>query len=254
LELIQKKMEKYFNVKLELDSDEVDRVIHEAILDNKKGYVCSVERNVMATANNSIEFQNIVNNALINICDGNFVARCISIAHGNNYRTYIGADLFVKYVKRGTFKQYFLGNTPEVLNGLKNNLSRWDQKISKMPFETLPFKSVEDFNYAEIAKTINLAKPDIIWVSLGAPKQEYFMNKLLPFLDKGVLFGFGAIFNFYSGDENFKRAPNIYLKLHLEWLYRMIQEPKKNFQRNLLFLKMAPRLILEEKRKIKNQK
>ena len=49
-------MEKYFNVKLELDKDEVDRIIQEAILENKKGYVCSVERNVMSTANNSIEF------------------------------------------------------------------------------------------------------------------------------------------------------------------------------------------------------
>ncbi|MDB4779797.1 WecB/TagA/CpsF family glycosyltransferase [Akkermansiaceae bacterium] len=244
-------MKKYFNVYLEFDPDEVDRTIHQAIIDERTGYVCSVERNVMATANNSNEFQKVVNNALINICDGNFVARCISIAHCKNYKTYIGADLFLKYVKSGIYKQYFLGNTSEVLDGLRNNLSRWDDKISEMSFETLPFRRVEDFNYAEIAKKINISKPDIIWVSLGAPKQEYFMSKLLPFLDKGVLFGFGAIFNFYAGDQGIQRAPNVYLKLKLEWLYRMMQEPKKNFQRNWSFLQMAPKLIMEEKKKIR---
>ena len=247
-------MDKYFNVKLELDSDEVDRVIQKAILDGKKGYVCSVERNVMATANNSIEFQNIVNDALVNICDGNFVANCISIANRKEYNSYIGADLFIKYVQRCCFKQYFLGNTQEVLSGLKNKLKKFDDKIDTMTFKTLPFKKVKDFDYEKIAAAINKSNPDIIWVSLGAPKQEYFMNKLLPFLDKGVLFGFGAIFNFYSGDKNFKRAPWIFLKLHLEWLYRMFQEPKKNFQRNWSFLKMAPALIIEERRKIENQK
>jgi len=245
-------MKKYFNVYLEFDQNEVDRTIHQAIVEEKKGYVCSVERNVMATANDSIEFQDVVNNALINICDGNIVAKCISIAHTRTYKAYVGADLFLKYIKKGIYKQYFLGNTPEVLEGLKNRLSQWDSTISEMKFETLPFKKVEDFDYDAIAKKINIEKPDIIWVSLGAPKQEYFMNKLLPFLDKGVLFGFGAIFNFYAGDRRLKRAPAIYLKLKLEWLYRMMQEPKKNFQRNWFFLQMAPRLIFEERKKIRN--
>ncbi len=54
---------------------------------------------------------------------------------------------------------------------------------------------------------INDDEPDIIWVSLGAPKQEKFMNLLLPYLNKGVMFGFGAIFNVYAEMPNLKRAP-----------------------------------------------
>jgi len=245
-------MKKYFKVKLELDPNEVDRVIEKSISEEIKGYVCSVERNVMTTAHNSVEYRNVVNNALVNICDGSFVARCIGIAHKRSFPTYIGADLFVKYVKKGIYNQYFLGNTPDILNGLKNNLRKWDSKIDSMSFKTLPFKNVEDFDYEKIANEINESNPDIIWVSLGAPKQEYFMSNLLPFLNKGVLFGFGAIFNFYSGDKKLKRAPKIFLKFNLEWLYRMIQEPKKNFQRNWSFLKICPTLILEERRNIKN--
>ena len=244
-------MNKYFNVKLELDPDEVDKIIEKSITEENKGYVCSVERNVMATAQNSAEYRNIINSALVNICDGNFVAKCIGIAHGKRFTTYIGADLFIKYVKKGIYSQYFLGNTQEVLDGLKDRLSKWDDKILAMQFKTLPFKKVEDFDYEKIANEINDSSPDIIWVSLGAPKQEYFMSNILPYLNKGILFGFGAIFNFYSGDKKLKRAPKIFLKLHLEWLYRMIQEPKKNFERNWSFLKISPRLIIEEKRKLK---
>jgi N-acetylglucosaminyldiphosphoundecaprenol N-acetyl-beta-D-mannosaminyltransferase len=244
-------MKKYFNIKLELDSNKVDKIIENAILKGIKGYVCSVERNVMSNANKSIQFQNIVNNALVNICDGNFVARCIGIAHKKNVSSYIGADLFIKYIEKGIYSQYFLGNTQEVLDGLKNKLSKIDKKIENMPFVTLPFKNVEDFNYIKIANDINKFKPDIIWISLGAPKQEYFMSKLSPYLNRGVLFGFGAIFNFYSGDKKSKRAPQFFLNLHLEWLYRMIQEPKKNFQRNWEFLIMVPRLISDERKKIK---
>ena len=245
-------MDKYFNVLLELDRNEVDKIIQNAIAEKKCGFVCSVERNVMATANNDSVFQKVVNDALVNICDGNFVARCISIAHKKKFSTYIGADLFVDYVKKAKYKQYFLGNTPEILSGLRNSLSLWDPKITNMPFETLPFRAVEDFDYPKIAAEINLYKPDIIWVSLGAPKQEMFMHKLQPYLNQGVMFGFGAIFNFYSGDVNFKRAPKLFLFLHLEWLYRMIQEPKKNFHRNWGFLKIVPKLIRDERKKLIN--
>ena len=247
-------MDKYFNVKLELDPHRVDMIIENSIKNGEKGYVCSVERNVMSTANKSTIFQEIVNNALVNICDGNFVAKCIGLAHNKKIKTYIGADLFIKYIKKGIYKQYFLGNTSEVLHGLKNTLINYDRKIENMVFETLPFRQVDEFNYKEIANKINAHDVDIIWVSLGAPKQEYFMSKLVPHLNKGVLFGLGAIFNFYSGDKNTKRAPQLFLKYKLEWLYRMIQEPKKNFARNWEFLKLAPKLIRNERKKLEKIK
>ena len=86
-----------------------------------------------------------------------------------------------------------------------------------MRFETLPFRKVDEFDYQGIAQMINEDGPDIIWVSLGAPKQEMFMNRLQPYLHRGVMFGFGAIFNFNAGVGNVKRAPDWMLKLKLEW-------------------------------------
>ena len=73
-------------------------------------------------------------------------------------------------------------------------------------YHPLPFVSVDEFDYELIAKKVNEEKPDIIWVSLGAPKQEIFMSKLLPFLQQGVMFGIGAAFNYYAGILNEPKA------------------------------------------------
>lgn len=235
----------YFNVKLEFDGEKVDQTIHDVIINNGKGYVCSVEGNVLAVANSNPEFNTVINEALVNICDGNSIAMLASMIHKKKLKTYIGADLFLKYIKMAKYKSYFLGNTPEVLQGLKSNLLQYDANISNMKFETLPFKNVEDFNYSEIAKMIGEDNPDIIWVSLGAPKQEIFMSKLLPHIERGVMFGFGAIFNFNSGVNN-KRAPKLFLKLKLEWVYRLFKEPKKQFSKFKMYTKVLPSLVYNE--------
>ena len=70
-----------------------------------------------------------------------------------------------------------------------------------MTFLELPYMSVEEFDYANIAKEIETDEADIIWIALGAPKQEYFMDRLKPHLKRGVMIAVGAVFKFYSGVE-----------------------------------------------------
>jgi len=243
-------MQTYFNVQLEFDKFIVDSTIQNTISTQGKGYVCSVESNNLTFANNNPEFLRVINNALVNICDGSVLSVIIGIIHKKPFRSYVGADLFLEYVKMSKYKQFFLGNTTQVLNGLRRNLSKIDMAIAEMNFEELPFCKVEDFDYLEIAKMINKESPDIIWVSLGAPKQEFFMANLLPYLNQGVMFGFGAIFNFNAGTGSVKRAPNWMLILKLEWLYRAFEEPKKNIPRYWRFINILPKLIIQEKKAI----
>lgn len=249
-------MEKYFNVYLEFDKNIVDQTIQNAISKDIAGYVCSVESNNLTVANTNPQFLEVVNGALVNICDGSNLAWILNKIHQKDFKSYIGADLFIKYVRMKCYRQYFLGNTDLVLSGLKKNLSQIDSRITEMKFATLPFKDVDDFDYVSIAKDINDDAPDIIWVSLGAPKQEIFMSKLKPLLNRGVMFGFGAIFNFNAGKEASKvqRAPRWMLRYRLEWLYRAFNEPRKNIPRYWSFIKILPRLAIEEKRKIKSDK
>ena len=187
----------------------------------------------------------------MNICDGSNVAWLLGKIHKQPFRSYIGVDIFEHYLTTGNYRHYFIGNTQEVLDGLRQELSQINPEIGTMKFVELPFRNVEQFDYLSIAKSINADNPDLIWVSLGAPKQEMFMSRLQPYLNRGIMFGFGAIFNFNAGVGNVKRAPQWMLKLRLEWLYRAFNEPKKNVPRYVNFLKILPRLIREEKQKIK---
>lgn len=239
-------MNTYFNVKLEFDKQRVHDLIQNAIQENRKGYVCAIESNNLAVANKNIPFKEVVNNSLINVCDGSNVAWILGLIYKKDFHSYIGNDLFNYFINQKCYQQYFIGNTHEILCNLKEELVKIDPNIAGMSFESLPFCRVEDFDYKQIADKINLADPDIIWVSLGAPKQEFFMANLLPYLNRGVLFGVGAAFNFSAKFGPVKRAPSWMLKLRLEWLYRAVEEPKKNIPRYWNFIKILPTLIYKE--------
>lgn len=239
---------RYFNVRIEFDRDKLDQTIFEAIENGVPGYSCSVESNNLTVANQNPEFLDVLNGALVNNCDGSVLAKILAWIHKEPIDSYIGADIFLKYIKLRRFRQFFLGNTEEVLAGLRKNLSKLDPAIEGMRFETLPFRAVDEFDYQGIADMINADNPDIIWVSLGAPKQEMFMARLKPFLKRGVMFGYGAIFNFNSGVGEVRRAPKWMLRLRLEWLHRALEQPQKNVPRYWNFIKTLPRLIREERR------
>ena len=244
-------MKKYFNIKLEFDKSIIHQTIETAIKNNKKGYVCVMEANNITVANNNPQFLKIVNSSLINICDGSNVAWLLGKLHNKSFKSYIGFNIFMHYIELKEFKHFFIGNTQNILDSMKIELSKIDPNIINMKFQELPFKKVEEFDYKEIAKIINQNEPDLIWVSLGAPKQEEFMSLLLPHLNKGILLGVGAAFNFSAGGiGSVKRAPLWMRKLRMEWLYRAIEEPQKNIPRYLNFIKILPKLVLSE---IKNK-
>ncbi len=237
---------KYFNINLEFDIRNINNIVEETIKCNGKGYVCYVEGNILANSYINPYYLKIINNAIVNACDGSSIALLASIIHRRKYTTTVGNDLFLEYIERKKYIHYFIGNKTNVLDGLKTNLIKIDPRISNMTFTALPFLEVEKFNYPEIANAINLDEPDIIFVSLGAPKQEEFMYRLLPFLNKGVLFGCGAIFNFNSGIRNNQKAPSLISKCKLEWLYILYQSPKKQFPRIKNIIKTYPKLIYGE--------
>lgn len=247
-------MKKYFNINYEFDQHIVDEIIFEHISLKKPGYVCSLDGNNFAVANTNRDHLDVVNGAIINNCDSSWIPVIINKIYGTTYKNYCGTELFIKFVRMAKYRQYFLGSSPEILERLKMNLSKIDSKISDMQFETLPFKKVEEFDYAAIAQMINRDKPDIIWVSLGAPKQEKFMSLLLPYLDCGVMFGYGAIFNVFAEMPGLKRAPDFMVKMKLEWLFRLTQEPSKQLARARFFLSVLPKLIKEEINLKKNNK
>jgi N-acetylglucosaminyldiphosphoundecaprenol N-acetyl-beta-D-mannosaminyltransferase len=247
-------MENYFKIKYEFDQQKVDEIIVNHIENRKPGYVCSMDGTNLAVAHTNPGHLQIVNEAIVNNCDSIWVPVFVNLIYGTKYTNYFGMDLFIKFVRMRKYRQFFLGSTREVLNKLRMKLLLDDPNINDMRFETLPFNAAEEFDYYEIGKMINNDCPDIIWVSLGAPKQEKFMSLLQPHLKQGVMFGFGAIFNMYAEVQNLKRAPEVIIKLRLEWVYRLFQEPGKQIHRVNLILKVLPRILIYEFRKKRTMK
>ncbi len=129
-------------------------------------------------------------------------------------------------------------------------MTKLDPAVAKMSFEELPFKKVDEFDYESIAEMINKDAPDIIWVSLGCPKQEQFMQKLLPYLKQGVMWGYGAIFNFYSGlDDAEKGVPRWVVKMKLQFLIRTLKDPKKQWPRLKNAIMTLPSVLRKEWKK-----
>lgn len=240
-------MPKHFGIKFEFNRELFDKIVESYIINKKSGYICIIDGNNFSTAQRYAKHMNILNSSITNDCDSTLIAKILNWIHGTNYKHLNGPDLFLQYIKKQNLKHFFLGASREVLYGLKKELIKYNQTISNMPFEELPFCEVGAFDYKEIASKINKEAPDIIWVSLGAPKQEEFMYRLNPFLKQGVMFGVGAAFNFYSGLNNApKRAPVWIRKIGLEWLYRIFAEPKKQIKRNFNFLIELPTAIRKE--------
>ena len=154
--------------------------------------------------------------------------------------------IFKDIIERKQFRQFFMGTSTDVLNALQVNLSKIDLSIKNMEFYELPFCDVDSFDYQSIAKKVNEDNPDIIWVALGAPKQEIFMSRLKPHLKRGVMIAVGAAFKFFSGLEE-KRAPLWVQKLHLEFAYRLFEDPKKQFARCRKIVSVLPQILKEEK-------
>lgn len=115
---------------------------------------------------------------------------------------------------------YIFGSKQEVIDSM-NEVLKKDYPELKVVGSTNGYVSDKD----EVFENIVKQKPDIVLVALGIPHQEKLIYKHLDKFDKGIFVGVGGSFDVISGHK--KRAPKIFIKLNLEWLYRIIKEPKR---------------------------
>lgn len=243
-------MVKAFGVFFEFTPEDYDRKIQSLVVNKEKGYSCVIDANVLAMTQEDAAYRDIVNAAIINTCDGSSIASMASHIHKKDYKVYNGPEVFEKYIEMG-YRQIILGNTEERFAVLMQKLD--SKSIKNNVFHVqVPFRTVDEFDYPSIAKEINALVPDLIWISLGAPKQEKFMAKILPYLERGVMFGIGAAVNFYIGQINNSKK-NIG-GLRFIWFSRLFKEPKKQFSRCWRYVKILPLLWHEEKNSVAKKK
>ena len=238
-----------FGIEIEFDRTKLHSIIDNCISHREKGYVCFADANVLSIARKDKEYLRILQNAMANSCDGGSIATIVNWIHGTSVRAYNGPDLFENYIGRSEFKQLLLGNTEEKFLLIVEELKKRGLPSHHISHLDVPFVKVEEFDYKTIAHQVNKIDADIIWVSLGAPKQERFMAMLLPYIDRGVMFGIGAAFNFYIGEiiqPKFRIGAFRFI-----WLDRIYREPKKQLKRVWQILKAMPLLYWDERERYK---
>lgn len=243
-------IKEYFNIRYELDPAEVLSAIDCRVAEGPAGYVCVADGNILARVQKDEAYRAVVNGGMFSICDSGWVPLYLKMIYGFRPEQYCGSRIFADVTSMRKYRMLFLGSSSEVLEALRANLIDIDPEIAGMTFSELPFCKVEDFDYEAIASAINADNPDIVWLSLGAPKQEQFAARLMPHLNRGVVIPVGAVFNFRAG-LGISRAPAWMVRMRIEFLYRIFSEPRKQLRRCALIIGSLPSTLAAEIRRKK---
>ena len=126
------------------------------------------------------------------------------------------------------YRHYFYGSTEKTLNKLEKIIEKRYPGVLVAGMYSPPFRPLTKEEDEESIRMINDSNADFVWIGLGAPKQERWMADHKGKI-KGLMVGVGAAFDYEAG--NIDRAPMWMQKANLEWLYRLLQEPKRLFKR-----------------------
>jgi N-acetylglucosaminyldiphosphoundecaprenol N-acetyl-beta-D-mannosaminyltransferase len=190
-------------------------------------YICFANVHMTIEAYKDKDFLAQLENANLVLADGKPVAVACNILHHKKQERIAGMDFMPCLLEVANEKKisvFFYGSTPEVLEGLKEKVSK---KYPDLIYAGSISPSFGTLNEEEVMKDIeqiNQSNAELIFVSLGCPKQEKWMAKYSEKIN-GVLLGVGAAFPVMAGQE--KRAPVWMQKTALEWLYRFIQQPRR---------------------------
>ena len=200
----------------------VDRA--EEMLDRgQKGYCVTPNAEIVYESIQDEKFRDLINEACLVLPDGAGVILGAKIL-GNPMREKVpgiefGEQICALLARRGG-RLYLLGSKPGIAEQAGENLKKKYPGLTVCGTADGYFK-----DEAEVVARINEAKPDVVFVCLGAPKQENFMKNHLEELSASLMLGLGGSLDGYAGVV--QRAPRWMINLSLEWLYRLIKEPKR---------------------------
>ncbi len=205
------------------------------------GQVVTINPEMINNAMQNPEFAEIINNAELVIPDGIGVQIGLKIL-GYNVRRIAGIEFSRRMIEECAKSEQsvaLVGAKPEIVQKAKENLEREIQGLYVTYAHDGYFRDDD-----EILNELKIRQPRLVLCALGSPKQEEFILKAKKLLPDALFVGVGGSFDVWSGVV--ERAPEIYQKLGLEWLYRTVKEPKR-FKRIFPTLPLFVLKVLREK-------
>lgn len=181
------------------------------------------------------EFQKVLNSADL-FCPDGIAPVWLSRLSGDALPERVpGPDLlaaFLAQADKSGHSSFFFGDTDETLAALTENVQKAYPGHRIAGVLSPPFRATSAEEDAAIIEEINRARPDVLWVGLGMPKQDWWIHNHRDRLRVPVVVGIGAAFRFLSGSV--KRAPKWIGNNGFEWLWRLAAEPRKLWRRDLI--------------------
>jgi len=211
-------------------------ILEDLLTTNKKKFIITVNPEIIMKSYKNIEIKEmLLNDNNILVPDGISIIKKAKQYNISIKERITGVDISSKALEicnKNKKSIYLFGSKKEVLDKLIININQKYPNINIVGFSD---GYVEDKD--KIMKEIISLSPDLILIALGVPNQELLINKYIEKAKKGVFIGVGGTFDVLSGYK--KRAPKLFIKLNLEWLYRIICEPtrlKRFIQNNIVFM------------------
>lgn len=211
----------------------------EALQYAEKGQVVTINPEMILSAKSNPDFAEIINSAELVIPDGIGVQLGLKIL-GHNVRRIAGIEFGRKLIdKFASQPTAFVGAKPEIIQKAVENLKKEVPNLNAVYVQDGYFKDDD-----RVLDELTAANPKLVLVALGSPKQEIFISKAKTLLPNALFIGLGGSFDVWSGVV--ERAPEIWQKLGLEWLYRTVKEPKR-FKRIFPTLPLFVLKVFKEK-------
>jgi N-acetylglucosaminyldiphosphoundecaprenol N-acetyl-beta-D-mannosaminyltransferase len=225
------------------DYDEAMDVMDGMIARREKGYVCATAVHAVMVAQGDDEMREALLGSTLTVPDGMPLVWASNLL-GEDLRDRVyGPELMLRYCERSRDRGHriFLygGRDQGSLAQLALNLRLRFPGIRICGGYSPPFRPLTEEDEAQVAARINDAKPDVVWVGIGVPKQEKWMARMRDRIDAPVMAAVGAAFDFHAGRVSM--APQWMQDRGLEWTYRIAQEPRRLLPRYLVH---NPRFVL----------
>jgi N-acetylglucosaminyldiphosphoundecaprenol N-acetyl-beta-D-mannosaminyltransferase len=206
------------------DLDAAATAIIERARSGEGGTVCLANVHVIVTAQRDLSLRSALNESWLVLPDGAPIAWA-QRRSGAPAERIAGADLMLAVLERGQsagLRHFLFGSTPEVITGVEANVCARFSKV-EIVGRYAPPVSAESASTSLAA--ITATRPHIVWVALGAPKQELWAACHTDSLAPAIVISVGAAFDFHAGTR--RRAPGWMQRGGLEWLHRLVSEPRR---------------------------
>jgi N-acetylglucosaminyldiphosphoundecaprenol N-acetyl-beta-D-mannosaminyltransferase len=232
-----------------ISNDDLLAAFTQHILHKQKKQVCITPVNSVMAAIKNEQVKNIYNNADYVLCDGVPLKWAASFLNTPIIERITGIDLLPNLVTlcaKNDFSIFLLGASPGVGDKLKDIILNKFPQAKVVGVYVPPFMAVfTDEQNDKMISAVNAASPDVLLVSLTAPKQDIWIAENKHALNATLMVGIGGAFEVMAGLA--KRAPVWVQKAGLEWLYRFMQEPKRLFRRYFIEAPLFIPLIIKQK-------